>query len=118
MEGRLEESLRRVEEGPGFGATRVVHDDVDPPELPDGRVHQAGQVRRVADVGRMDEGTPAESRDLGGHLLQLLGGTGGDHHVGTLFGEGEGRAAADAAPRPRDDGDLVVETESVEEHGR
>ena len=118
MERGLEEALGRVQERSGLGATGVVDDDVDPSELTDGGVDDPREVGGVAHVGRNHESSSAQGRDFGGHPLQLVCGAGGDHHVGALLGQGQGRRSAYAASSARDDGDLIIEAKSVEKHGR
>ena len=72
----------------------------------------------VVDVTGDDEGPATEGPDVGRDAVQLLAGPGGEHDVGTGFGEGPGRAGADPAPGAGHDRGAAVEAEPVEEHGR
>ena len=47
---------------------------------------------------------------------QLVLGAGGQDDVGTRFGQGDSCGGADAAPAGGDDGDLVGDEESIEDH--
>src|SRR5690606_33820079 len=92
----------------------VVHDDVEPAELVDRGVGQAGGRVEVAEVGLDDVRPPAGGGDPVGHLRELRGVPGGDHHVRTGLGEGDRAGGADAAARPGDHGDLAVHLEEIE----
>ena len=117
-EGLLQEAGRRVEQRPRHGAAHVVHDDVEPAELVEGRLGQRGHEVEVGQVARHHDGTPAGGLHLRRHLAQLVLGPGGQHDVGARLGQRHGGGGADAAPAGGDDGDLVGDEESIEDHPR
>jgi hypothetical protein len=70
----------------------------------------------VGEVADHDLGTTPGATDLLGDGVELGLGTGGNHNVRTGFGEGQRHGGAEAAARPGDYRDLVVEPESVKNH--
>ena len=115
-EGLLEEAGRGVEDRPGHGAAHVVHDDVESTELAPGPLGQGGHQVVVGQVARDHHGPPSRRLDLCGHLAQLLLGAGGQHDVCAGLGQGDGGGGTDAAPAGGDDGDVVGDEETVEDH--
>jgi hypothetical protein len=95
----------------------VVHEDVEVAERLDGGVDQALAAFPVGHVVAVGDGLAAHALDLGHDLLgrretatRAVGGAPEVVHddLGALGGEEEGVLTADAAPRPRDDGDPAV----------
>ena len=105
-----------VQERLRHGAAGVVDDDVDAAERLDGGVHQALEGVQVAHVGDDGHGLAAGGADVGGDLVQLALGPGGQDHVGADVGVGAGDGGADAPATPGDDGHLPVESKAIE-HG-
>jgi hypothetical protein len=117
VERRLEGLVGELEHRRGRRSPGVVDQDVDPPELLDGLGDQPVQVAGLVDVAGDRQGAAPEAADLLGGHLDLLGGAGGADHVGAGLAEGVGDAATDAAPGSGDDGDLVIDAESIQDHG-
>jgi hypothetical protein len=108
----------------------VVHEDVDAPEGPEGRLHQTLDRLRPTHVPHEGERTTSGGTDLlrsaldvaPADLLLVVGEAGGippgarDHHVGAEPGQGHRGGAADPAPaaRARDQRHLAVEYAHVE----
>ena len=115
-EGLLQEAGRGVEQRPRHGAAHVVDDDVEAAELVEGRLGQGGHEVEVGQVAGHDDGAAAGGLDLLGHGAQLVLGAGGQHDVGTRLGQRHRGGGADAAPAGGDDGDLVGDEESIEDH--
>jgi hypothetical protein len=117
VEGLLESADRRVEQRGRHAAARVVHDDVDAPELGDRGVDEPFDVVEVIDVAGDDEGLTAERPNLGGDRFELFGRPGGQRDVRAGFGQGSGRAGTDPPSGSGHDRGAAVESETVEQHG-
>ena len=115
-EGLLQEARRRVEQRPRHRPAHVVHDDVEAAELGEGGLGQRGHEVEVGEVAGHDDGAAADRLDLLGHGAQLVLGAGGQHDVGARLGQRHRGGGADAAPAGGDDGDLVGDEESIEDH--
>ena len=64
-----------------------------------------------------DEPVPVDEKalgDLGGDVIELLLGAGGEQHVGAGLGERQRARRADAPPAPGDDRHLAVDPETLE----
>ena len=72
----------------------------------------------MGEVGDDDVGAAAGGPDLLGHLVELGLRARRDDHVRAGFREGQCHRGAESAARAGDDGDLVVEPKSVENHVR
>ena len=115
VERPLEHPLAGVEQRLRTRAARVVDDDVEPAELGDGLVDQSRDRFGVVHVERDHQRPAAEGGDVRRHFLELLLGAGGQHDIGTGFGERPGYRGANAAAGTGDDGDAVGELENVGE---
>ena len=116
VEGLLEPVGGRVHERPGHGPADIVDHQVEAAERLPGPVDQGGHGIEIAQVGGHGHRTPPGALYLRGHLGQLLGGPGRDHHVGTGLGQADGRGRADSPPGPGDHGHLVGQLEAIENH--
>ena len=115
-EGLLQEARRGVEQRPRHGAAHVVDDDVEPAELAERRLGQRGDEVEVGQVAGHHDGPTAGGLHLLGDGTQLVLGAGGQHDVGSRLGQRDRGGGADAAPAGGDDGDLVGDEESIEDH--
>jgi hypothetical protein len=117
LERRDHRLRRRVEEGARHAPAGVVHDHVEPAELAGGGIDEGAEVGLVVDVAGHDDGAAAEPLDLRRHLVELLLGASGEHHVGPCLGEGEGDGGPDPPAAPGHDGRPVRQREALEHHG-
>ena len=88
-----------------------MHEHVEPAEVLDAALDEAGARVALAQVDLDGEGRAAralDQLDRAGGVVGLLGEV-GDAHVGALAGEGQGDGAPDAGVGARDQGPLPVE---------
>ena len=114
VERALERADARIEERGGHRAARVVHDDVEPPELAHGLLHQRCEGVVLVHVARNDDGLAAHGPYVGRDLVELFLGARRDRHVGAGLGVGARDRGADAPAGTGHDRDLAVEAEGVE----
>src|SRR4029453_11778538 len=100
-------------DGTARGDAGIVDQDVDPAMGRHHRAHHLRDARGVADVAAMMLAAPALGLPLRGERVEVLRADIGDRGDGALGGQRGGDLAADAAARPRDEGDLTLE---VDEH--
>ena len=86
------------------------------PSSAERRLGQRGHELEVGQVAGHDDGASAGRLHLLGHVAQLVLGAGGQDDVGPRLGQRHRGGGADAAPAGGDDGDLVGDEESVEDH--
>jgi hypothetical protein len=110
-----EEPRAGVEEGPRERAAHVVDHGVDAAELVVRRLREPRDRVEVAQVGRDDDGLPAGGPDPVGDLLELLRRARRDHDVRARLGEGDRGGGTQAPTGARDDGDLALDREPVED---
>ena len=95
--------------GPSEHHAGVVDEDVQPSEPVDGLLDgRLGLVRSVMSASH-DEGRAAGRLDLGGECLEAVASSGHECDGGAVLGEPAGGRRADAAARPGDEGDGVVQ---------
>ena len=87
-----------------------------PPKASTAVLDEVVERVQLADVAGHDDGLAAGGPDVGGHLLELALGAGGEDQVGPDFGVGAGDGGADAAPATGHDDDLAVQSEAIEDH--
>ena len=116
VEGALEEPLAGVERRPRHRPARVVHRDVEPSELLDRRLDEVLERLLLGDVGGHHERPPARRADPVGDLLEVRFGSRRQHDIGARLRQADRDAATDAETGARDDGDLIVDPEPVEDH--
>ena len=117
LDDRVEVLGRHVEDRAVPNDAGVVHEDVEPTELRHGLLdHLAGLVvvRHVGVVGRRHATAVLDDlhgliRRSGRALTRHRSAEVVDQHVRPVLGQLHRVAAADAVPRPRDDGHLAVE---------
>ncbi len=90
------------------GDAGVVDENVHPAEIFEDARAQRGDLRRIGDVGGVGEGGVGPDRvEFGGDAGGIGLGAAHDRDAGAAGGELQRDRAADAAPGPRDDGDLI-----------
>ena len=87
------------------------------PNVVDRGLRERGDLVEVGQVGGHDDRLSPHGLDLCGDLVQLVLRTGGQDDVGAGLCEGEGAGGPDPTTCAGDDGDSVVESESLKHHG-
>ena len=86
-------------------------------ELLHGHGDEVGARLRVGDVGAVRQRLPARALDQCGSVGEPVHPAGAECHVGARLGERLGERHPQAAGGTGDDGDLAVESETVEDRG-
>jgi hypothetical protein len=109
----LAQLLGLANEGTDAG---VVDEDVEAPELLGRGLDQRVHVRGDRDVGGDGERLPPPLAHAGGRRFEVTLLATREHHVRPGVGHGGGDGAADAPARPRDQGNLVRQSETPQRH--